>query len=75
MSFLTPSKVTLAAAVQALVLPRLLKDSLNTMSQLKLILSIFGFNYTILLLHFIVIHPILLSKLRHLPGPKVRSQS
>jgi len=69
---LTPSRVTLAAAAQALVLPRLFKDSLNTTSQLRLILGIFGFNYAILLLHFFVIHPLLLSKLRHLPGPKYR---
>lgn len=68
----TPSKVTLAAAIQALVLPRLFKDFLSTTSQLKLILSIFGINYAALLFHFFIIYPFLLSKVRHLPGPRVR---
>ncbi|KXJ85886.1 cytochrome P450 [Microdochium bolleyi] len=69
-TYITPSKVTLAAAVQALVLPRVFKDSLSTTSQVKLILGIFGINYAALIFHFFVIHPFLLSKVRHLPGPR-----
>ncbi|KAH8894668.1 cytochrome P450 [Thozetella sp. PMI_491] len=66
----TPSAITLLAAVEWILAPRLFPALLHSYGYLQLGFLIFLGNYATLVIYNVLIYPVFVSPLRHLRGPK-----
>jgi hypothetical protein len=63
--------LTIAAAAESLIAVRYFAQDFGEHSHLSVIALIFAANYVILGIYYLVLYPLFISALRHLPGPKV----